>query len=217
MNGLFISGTGPGVGKTIASTILLARARVLFARARYHKAIQSGCEDDAGTVSHLLKDPSIASHGPKFKKPLSPHLAAFYDSDYIEMSTVVSFQSKFSDFIIVEGSGGLLVPMNHRYLIIDVIQRLNCPCVIVASTALGTINHTLLSLEALRARRLSPHGVIMMGAKNRDNEESIRNYGKVRNLLALPWMSDVNHDEVMKLIQENKDKIDNFIVGASHG
>jgi len=211
VKGIFVSGTGTDVGKTVASAILLTRALRLFVDAAYYKPIQTGPDDDAHTIAQLLNDQSMATRGLTFKRPLSPHMAAHYDNSYIEMSSVVSSLPKRSDFLIVEGAGGLMVPINHRYLMIDLIKALSLPCLLVANTKLGTINHTLLSLAALRAKRIPVHGVIMMGDKDRDNEASIRAYGRVENLLALPTLPIVNPVNITNVACTYRAAIDRFL------
>ena len=101
---------------------------------------------------------------------------------------------KMGNGIIVEGAGGLLVPINDEYLMIDLIKKLGTPLILVSSTKLGTINHTLLSLEALRSRNIEILGVIMNGENNVDNKESIEKYGNIEVLAEFPLLKTINHD-----------------------
>lgn len=205
---IFVTGTSTDVGKTIASAILMARASQLFSKITYYKAIQTGCtfDDDSRTIHQLIKDhPSkIATKGLCFKRPLSPHLAAFYENRHIDINEVILNIKKTctANFNIVEGAGGLLVPINNRHLMIDLIQILQWPCVLVAKSQLGMINHTLLSLEALRARRIPVRGVILMGKQHKDSLDSIRLFGRIAPIFSLPWLTDLSMDSVQRTAQE---------------
>ena len=216
MINIVLSATGTGIGKTIASAILLAHVQKTYKSICYHKMIQTGApeDNDSLTVANLLHNPDIAcTVGMSFKKPLSPHVAAHDENAYIEVSSVLSAARKscIGDVNLVEGIGGLLVPINNRHLLIDIIKKLQWPCVIVADSRLGTINHTLLSLEALRTRKITLFGVIMTGPKNRHNEHAIHYFGRVKNLLWLPHLSTLNHECLMNLVMKRAEDIDDFL------
>lgn len=215
MRTLFVTGTDTGVGKTVASAILLAHASQSSLAARYYKPIQTGIleDDDAKTIVNLLNSNETDAHfGLSFKRPLSPHLAARYEGSTIDDTDLLLTTKKccIKDFNVIEGAGGLLVPINSRYLMIDFIKDLEVPCVLVARSTLGTINHTLLSIEALRAREIPLHGVIMMGHRNQDNEASIKEYGRIENVLPWPILEPLDHKTLMAFILQNKAKLDEF-------
>jgi dethiobiotin synthetase len=220
MKGLFVGGTDTGVGKTIVSAALLTRASSHYQRIAYHKPIQTGVPDDSdkNTVSTLispfLPPPPSITHGIALKKPLSPHLAAHYQKHYIEFLSVIEDTKKqcIGDFNIIEGAGGLMVPINNRYLMIDLIKNLSVPCVLVVRSTLGTINHTLLSLEALKRRGIPVKGVIMMG-KNDDNYNSIRFYGRVKNIISLPHLAVINHESLRSMVLNHIENLDKFLIG----
>jgi dethiobiotin synthetase len=216
MKGVFITGTSTDVGKTIASAIIMARACQLFANVTYYKPIQTGCltDDDSLTVHQLTKaQPNqIATRGLCFKRPLSPHLAAFYENRHIDINDVVVNikNTCTANFNIVEGAGGLLVPINNRHLMIDLIQTLQWPCILVAKAQLGVINHTLLSLEALRARRIPVGAIILMGERHKDSLDSIRFFSRITQIFSLPWLCDLSLDSVQRTAEEFSEFIDDI-------
>ncbi|HFQ80814.1 MAG TPA: dethiobiotin synthase [Desulfobacterales bacterium] len=171
----FITGTGTGVGKTMVAAILLSGLKY-----HYWKPIQSGMEEETDT-SVIRR---LSGLSPKYfideayclPKAASPHISAAAEGVEIEF-THLNLPAA-SPNIIVEGAGGLLVPINHNQLMIDLISYLQLPVIIVAKSGLGTINHTLLSLEALHKRRIPVLGVIMNGTINNDNRRAIEEYGR---------------------------------------
>jgi dethiobiotin synthase len=180
--GLFVTGTDTGVGKTVVSAALLMRYRSV-ASLRYWKPIQTGIEedDDTRTVAALTGRPraAVVEERVRLPRPLSPHLAARLDGRRIELDPLlaVAATQASSERWIVEGAGGILVPINESTLMIDLIAALAVPSIVVARSTLGTINHTLLTLEALRTRGLPVAGVVMVGPHNADNREAIEVYG----------------------------------------
>ncbi len=189
--GLFVTGTDTGVGKTVVSAALMNRLRATGSL-RYWKPIQTGIEqdDDTETVRRLARCGSheLLLAGVRLHHPVSPHLAARLDGSVIDLPPL---EDAFNDAaqasrFIVEGAGGVLVPVNDIQFVADLMARLDLPAVIVARSTLGTINHTLLTLEALRQRSLSVAGVVMVGPPNSDNRTAIEQYGGVRVLGEMP-------------------------------
>jgi dethiobiotin synthetase len=126
-------------------------------------------------------------------RPLSPHLAARLHGETIRVQALldmVAAQPPPSRWI-VEGAGGVLVPINESELMVDLMVRLGLPVLVVARARLGTINHTLMTLEALSARSLAVVGVVMVGARNRENRRAIETYGRVRILGELPRLDPI--------------------------
>jgi dethiobiotin synthetase len=181
--GLFVTGTDTGVGKTVVSAALLLRYRTV-ASLRYWKPIQTGIEedDDTRTVEALTgrQRAAVVEERVRLPRPLSPHLAARLDGRRIELEPLVAVASTQSagERWIVEGAGGILVPINESALMVDLIAALALPTIVVARSTLGTINHTLLTLEVLRTRGLTVAGVVMVGPRNADNREAIEGYGR---------------------------------------
>jgi dethiobiotin synthase len=190
MRGVFITGTDTGVGKTVVSAALMAR----YTSARYWKPIQTGPDDDTAEVQRLsscARD-RVHLHGVRLPDPVSPHLAARRANTRIDLSFLTDAVKECVGSWIVEGAGGVLVPVNESDLMVHLMQRLGLPVVVVARTALGTINHTLLTIEALRARKLAIAGVVMVGDPNADNRAAIETYGGVKVVAEMPRIDPVN-------------------------
>ena len=191
MRGLFITGTDTGVGKTVVSAAVLHRYRGA-ARLRYWKPVQTGVEqdDDTAEVRRLAaaSDDEIWTPGVRLPTPVSPHLAAQRAGMEITLEGVRNFLPDSAEAIrwIVEGAGGVLVPLNSRDLMIDLMHALSLPVLVVVRSTLGTINHTLLTLEALRTRSLCVAGVVMAGGKNESNRAAIEHYGRVPVIGVMP-------------------------------
>lgn len=197
MNGYFITGTDTDVGKTVTSAWL-----ALHLDADYWKPVQSGGEGDAHIVQGLgvapeRCHPSIYT----LTEPLSPHEAARRDGVRIDIDTI--HMPETSRPLIVEGAGGVLVPLNETRLMADLMVRLGLPVILVARTQLGTINHTLLSLEALRGRGLEVKGVVLNGEANPANRDAIETYGRVRILGALPPLAHPGREGLLAIEPEH--------------
>jgi dethiobiotin synthetase len=196
MKGIFITGTDTGVGKTVAAAALMCRYRSQ-ASLRYWKPIQTGVEvdDDTVTVRNLADctEAEIFAQGIRLPKPVSPHLAARWARTRIDLAALAALRDDDNAAWIVEGAGGLLVPVNESETMADWIGMLGLPVVVVARSGLGTINHTLLTLEALRSRRLRVAGVLMNGEPNADNRAAIEHYGHAPVIGELPVMEPLSH------------------------
>lgn len=194
--GVFVTGTDTGVGKSVVSATLLLRYRD-GGRLRYWKPIQTGIEsdDDTAEVARLAKctDEEILDDGVRLANPVSPHLAARRSGHTIDINPLLDvFRREDRDAgWIVEGAGGVLVPINDREFMTDVMVRLGMPVVVVARTAVGTINHTLLTLDALRQRALTVAGVVMVGSPDADASEAIEQYGQVAVLAQMPMFASL--------------------------
>jgi dethiobiotin synthetase len=197
--GVFVTGTDTGVGKTVVCAALMHRYRSLGPRSgtsritvRYWKPVQTGIErsDDTREVERLggCSSREILRDGVRLRRPLSPHLAARLSGVTIDVQTLLDGLAAEppSGRWIVEGAGGALVPISESELMTDLMVRLALPLVVVARTRLGTINHTLLTLEALAARSLAVAGVVMVGRRNPENRRAIETYGRVRVIGELP-------------------------------
>ena len=179
--GLFVTGTGTGVGKTVTCAALLAR----YPQARYWKPVQTGIEQDDDTDEVVRLTGCAAVSGIRLQKPVSPHLAARWSGVEIRIAELLRFLPDDGPFI-VEGAGGALVPLNDQDLMIDLMSALGMPVLVTAHSGLGTINHTLLTVEALRARSLRVAGVVFVGEANADNRAAIEHYGRVAVIGEMP-------------------------------
>lgn len=189
--GVFVTGTGTGVGKSFAAACL-----VRAWKAAYWKPVQSGLAEDPGgdsaTVARLVDRRDFCPYAPRhaLRAPLSPAAAAALEGVRIALT---DFDSPATDGrpLVVEGAGGVLVPLSDEHLMIDLIARLALPAIVVAHGGLGTINHTLLTLEALRARRLPVAGVILNGPPDIGTRAAIVRFGAVRVIAELPRLASV--------------------------
>jgi dethiobiotin synthase len=201
LRGIFVTGTDTGIGKTVASAALMHRCRPATP-VRYWKPIQTGIEhdDDTETVIRLGEcgEEEVFRQGVRLPRPLSPHLAARLAGTDISIEDLcrLAGAEPAGPFWIVEGAGGVLVPINEGDLMIDLIAALGLPAVVVARTTLGTINHTLLTLAALRARAIAIAGVVMVGEPNDDNRTAIETYGGVQGLGRIRILDDVTAEAV---------------------
>jgi dethiobiotin synthetase len=181
---LVVTGTDTDVGKTIFSAGLTR-----FLDAAYWKPVQAGLdgETDSQTVARLAELPQrIVAERYRLRTPASPHLAAELDGVHIEAQSLVP--PSVERTLIIEAAGGLLVPLDRETLFIDVLARWGLPTILCARTRLGTINHTLLSIEALRARAIPLLGVALIGAAHAENARIIASLGRVSVLGRLPLL-----------------------------
>ena len=199
--GLFVTGTDTGVGKTVVSAALMIALRAAVP-VRYWKPIQTGIEqdDDTATVAWLARCPAaeLLTSGVRLRHPVSPHLAARLGGTMIELPPL---EDAFNDAskstrLVVEGAGGVLVPVNDIQFMTDLMARLDLPAVIVARSTLGTINHTLLTIEAMRHRSLAIAGVVLVGPPNADNHQAIEQYGEVAVLGDMPLFDALTPDRL---------------------
>jgi dethiobiotin synthase len=201
IRGLFVTGTDTGIGKTVVSSAVLLRYRRLCSL-RYWKPIQTGIEQDNDTaeVQRLAscREAEILNVGIRLLKPVSPHLAARHAGETIRLSelTKMVVSQDPNERWIVEGAGGVLVPINDVDMMVDLMALLNLPTLVVTRSSLGTINHTLVTIEALKARGLSVAGVIMVGAKNQDNRLAIEHYGRVVVLGEMPLFHQLTPEKL---------------------
>ncbi len=174
MRRIFVSGIGTGVGKTIAAAALVENMK-----ADYWKPVQAG--DTEGTdkqiVSSLISNNKSVMHPETYllKTPASPHHAAFLEGIDIKSADFVVPQT--SNNLVIEGAGGLMVPLNNSgYLFIDLIEQMQAEVVLVSQNYLGSINHTLLSVEAVEKRNLKVAGIIFNGTPNTATEKFITHH-----------------------------------------
>jgi dethiobiotin synthetase len=182
---IVVTGTDTGIGKTV-----FAAGLTWLLRGVYWKPVQAGLADetDASVVRRLAQLPSsrCLEEAWRLTTPASPHWAAERDGISIDVDalTVPTIEQP----LIIEGAGGLMVPLTRNALFIDVFARWNCPVVLCARTTLGTLNHTLLSLEALTVRQIPILGVAFIGDAHDSNQKTIAEMGKVRILGRLPHL-----------------------------
>ena len=185
MTGLIITGTDTGIGKTVVSAML-----TLGLDGIYYKPVQSGLEDGSDRAAVLamtgLGEDRALGEAYRLSQPLSPHRAAELDGVTINPADLTPPACKRT--LIVEGAGGLLVPITRELLQVDLFKTWELPVVLCTRTTLGTINHTLLSVEALKARGLPLLGIVFVGDENADNERTILDFSGAHRLGRLPHL-----------------------------
>lgn len=183
-----VTGTDTGVGKTVFAAGLAGHLG-----ARYWKPVQAGTDegtDSAGVAALAGGRARVLPEAYVLETPCSPHEAARIDGVTIELSQLTLPQGEKP--LVVEGAGGVLVPFADNLLAADIFAHWGLPTILVARTALGTINHSLLSLEALRKRGVPVHGVAFVGEANPASEAAIVGYGNVTHLGRLPLLDPLN-------------------------
>ena len=193
MRRLFVTGIGTNVGKTVVSAILAEKLQ-----ADYWKPIQAGDLDntDSMKVSQWLENSTSVIHREVYKltEPMSPHAAAERDGVSIELNNIMTPETKGD--LAIEGAGGLMVPLNKYDLVIDLIPHLQAEAVLVSQHYLGSINHTILSIEALRSRNINISGIIFNGGENKDTESIIKSICAVPILGRIPEIADINPSNI---------------------
>ena len=192
---LVVCGTDTDVGKTVVSALLVEGLR-----ARYWKPVQSGMEGggDTGRVAALLELPAerIVPEAYRLAAPVSPHWAAEREGVAIDPARLALPLGDGP--LVVECAGGLLVPLRRDWLQIEQIARWGLPVVLVARSGLGTLNHTLLSLEALRQRRIPVLGLVLNGEPHLDNPRTLAELGGVPVLAELPPLEPLTRDSLRR-------------------
>ena len=193
---LVVIGTDTEIGKTVVSAVVLAR----YARGRklaYWKPLATGAEGDTDTqlvrkwVGHRV---DILEESYLYDPPVSPHLAARLASRPIDPELILNqlVEHGLEDprrNLVVEGIGGLHVPITaDGYLLSHLLSDMHLPCLLATRSGLGTINHTLLTLEAMRKRKLDLAGIVMVGPKDKENKAAIEKYGEVKVTAELEWL-----------------------------
>jgi len=188
---VFVTGTDTDAGKTVASAWLC-----LHSGADYWKPIQSGHppDRDAATVARLS---GAIIHPERYllREPLSPQAAARREGLRIELD---DFSVPATNRpLVIEGAGGVYVPINEHAVMLDLMARFAVPVVVVARSGLGTINHTCLTLDALRGRNLPVLGVILCGQPNAENKAAIEHFGHTRVLAEIPHLPELTRETLL--------------------
>jgi len=199
----FITGTDTGIGKTVVSAILMYQNPEF----NYWKPVQSGLEDETDTnfIKRIIK-PDLSRIIPEaysLNAPRSPHEAAALDGIQIDIEKIRVPIAYAKSPLIIEGAGGLLVPLNNSFYIIDLINKFEAEAILVARSGLGTLNHTLLSLEALRKRNIPIKGVVLNGPIHDSNRETIRTLGNVDILAEIPPTDELSFSWIQNLNLKN--------------
>ncbi len=201
MKRYFVTGIGTDVGKTVAAAILTESLQ-----ADYWKPVQAGGLDftDTDTVKSLVSNPVSVFHPEAYrlKMAASPHKAAAAEGVEIDLHGLVLPET--TNNLIVEGAGGLMVPLNKRYLVLDLVQQLGLEVVLVSRNYLGSINHTLLTAEVLRYRKIPVAGIIFNGEENQSSEDFIIKYTGLRRLPSIRQEADFCKETVAEYAEQFK-------------
>jgi len=192
---IFITGIDTNVGKTIVSAIV---AEALGAD--YWKPVQAGAlaDTDSMLVKKLVSNPRTKIHKENFllTKAMSPHAAAALDHKRITLSSLKPPATQ--NTLIIEGAGGIMVPLSTNQLVIDHVKKLKCSVLLVSKNYLGSINHSLLTLEALKKRRIKVFGIVFIGKPNAASQKIIAQYGKAAVLGFVKPEKTINKKTIKK-------------------
>jgi len=213
--GIFVTGTDTDVGKTVVSAALLCALKSAGVDAGYMKPVQTGCREHGNRLiaPDLERVCSLANiHPPekerrlmapyRFRRACSPHLAAALERRNVRLANITKSFDKLKrrhEFIVVEGAGGILTPLTRRSSMLDLMQALSLPVIVVVRPGLGTINHTLLTLRELRRAKLKIRGIVINYALKasrtfieKDNRVMIEKLGRTRIIAELPFMRNAH-------------------------
>jgi dethiobiotin synthetase len=199
MQPIFITGIGTGVGKTIVSAIVTESLQ-----ADYWKPLQAGYDDGTDTLrlKELISNTYSVIHPEvyKLKLPVSPHIAAREEEKYIDLSVIVKKYHQLSSVIrplVIEGAGGIMVPLNDDEFVADLIVQLNAKVILVSRNYLGSINHSLLTAEFCRQKKIDVAGWIF-NDQYLDYEKEIIRWSGFPKLLSIPFSNEINKNFVLE-------------------
>ncbi len=194
MKKYFISGISTDVGKTVVSAILAE-----YLKADYWKPVQAGELDATDTmkVKSLVSNDESQFHPERFllKSAMSPHAAAAKDGISIDIDDL-KLPSFTNENLLIEGAGGLMVPLNEWLLVMDLISHYDAEVILVSKNYLGSINHTLLSIEVLEKRKIPIKGIIFNGDPNSDTEKIIQTFSSVPVLFRVPQFDKIDKETI---------------------
>ena len=204
-NGFIVSGTDTEIGKTVFSAML-----TLALKGVYWKPIQSGLEEmsDTETVRRItgLSLNHFLPEAYRLNTPASPHYSAELDNVEIDVSRLNPelLEPEIANApMIIEGAGGLLVPITRELLTIDLFASWKMPVILCARTGLGTINHSLLSIEALKKRDVEIAGIVFIGDENPDNERTVTEFARVTNFGRLPRLPKLDPEHLRQAFNDH--------------
>ena len=198
MRSLVVAGIGTDVGKTVVSAVLCQSLK-----ADYWKPVVSGTSEgkvDDEIIHELLGEKTrVHPCGYRLSEPLSPHIAARIDGTEIDTANLSVPET--SNRLVIELAGGVLVPLNDSQTNLDLLQQWQAPVVVVSRHYLGSINHTLLTLNVLQSKKLNVAGIVFVGEELPDTEAVITRLANVPTLGTLPMVDKVNSEAIIQLAQ----------------
>lgn len=191
---IFVTGIGTGIGKTVVSAIIIEKLK-----ADYWKPVQSGDLDESDTikVKNLISN-NVSRFYPesyRLTQAYSPHKSAAIDKVTIDMRNIIP--PKTDNQLIIEGAGGLMVPLNDNFLMIDLISQLNAKVILVSQNYLGSINHTLLSLQILKNYQIPVMGIVFNGDKDIYSKTYILDYSGIEELGHIPVYENLSKKAII--------------------
>jgi dethiobiotin synthase len=203
--GFFVTGTDTNIGKTVLSALLCSSLP-----ARYWKPIQTGASEgsDRQQVIRLsgMAPDLAAPEAYVFDDPVSPHMAAQRAGEEISLERI-RLPEYYGDLpVIVEGAGGIMVPINRAEFMKDLMRRLGLPVILASRSTLGTINHTLLSINALRDAGLEVLGVVLIGPEDTDNRHAIERYGGIAVIGHIPVLQEISREALVEVFAQRFDR-----------
>jgi len=197
MKNIFVTGIGTDVGKTVISAIMVEAFK-----ADYWKPVQSGCYygTDSENVKKLISNTESTIHTEAYclKQHMSPHAAAELEGVTIEMNKILLPKTERN--LIIEGAGGIMVPLNRKEFIVDLIKTFNAEVILVIQNYLGSINHTLLSIDGLKFRNIKLSGIIFNGPPHQLSEEIICDYAKVDKIARVGKENEINPEVILRYV-----------------
>jgi dethiobiotin synthetase len=199
MKRIFITGIGTNIGKTVVSAIVTE-----YLNADYWKPIQSGdlMDSDTMKVKTLISNNKSVFHPEKYRlsQPLSPHAAAKRDGVAIKLEDFILPETE--NHLVIEGAGGLMVPLNNEMLIADLIQHLDVSVLLVSQNYLGSINHTLLTIQELKRRNITIIGIVINGESTPETEAFVMQYSNLPIILRVENESSIDQNTVLKYAEK---------------
>lgn len=203
MKQFIITGIGTDVGKTVVSSIVSEALQ-----ATYWKPVQAGDLDNSDSikVERLTKNVTVLPEAFRLNEPMSPHAAAKLDG--IEITSENLKLPSVSGNFIVEGAGGIMVPINSKgFLYVDAFAHWNLPAIVVSRHYLGSINHTLMTIEILKNRGIEIEGIIFVGDEHATTEEAILSNTGLRQIARIPLAKEVNQEFILSQAELIKNQL----------
>lgn len=199
MKQYFVTGIGTDIGKTVVSAVLCRKLN-----AAYYKPIQAGNLEnlESDFIKNLVPGITIFETKYKLNNPLSPHLAAKLDNVRIDIENITL--PNFKESLIVEGAGGILVPLNDEYTILDLIKKLKLPVIVIVKHYLGSINHSLLTCEVLKQSGVEIAGIIFNGESNEESEKIILKRTQIPCIGRIPELEKLNQEAIEEASKQLK-------------
>jgi dethiobiotin synthetase len=193
---LFVTAIGTDSGKTLVSAILTKALE-----ATYWKPVQAGEPTDTQTIQSLIPDVKIIPELYKLAIPASPHYAASQTGINIDLHEL-RIPTLDTEHLVVEGAGGLMVPLNEKDFVIDIPQFLSLEVVLVVNLYLGCINHSLLAINEINRRNVRVKGIVFNGDLHNDSAEFIAQYAGWPVLAHIPKLNDITPEAIAQMAQE---------------